>query len=99
LLRLHAQPRRVRGRRQRERPARRDARRGVAAVRAPDPAGVPSHPAARARDERLLHRPAHGIESGAVTWREWIRTVEIEPSLYAADFARLGEQIDVLLDA
>ena len=24
-------------------------------------------------------------------WREWIRTVEIEPSLYAADFARLGE--------
>ena len=24
---------------------------------------------------------------------------EIEPSLYAADFSRLGEQIDVLLDA
>jgi ribulose-phosphate 3-epimerase len=34
-----------------------------------------------------------------VAWNEWIRTVEIEPSLYAADFARLGEQIDVLLDA
>jgi ribulose-phosphate 3-epimerase len=32
-----------------------------------------------------------------VPWREWIRTVEIEPSLYAADFANLGEQIDVLL--
>ena len=32
-------------------------------------------------------------------WREWIRTVEVEPSLYAADFARLGEQIDVLLRA
>ena len=30
-------------------------------------------------------------------WTEWIRTVEIEPSLYAADFANLGEQIDVLL--
>ncbi|HEX7581673.1 MAG TPA: ribulose-phosphate 3-epimerase [Gaiellaceae bacterium] len=30
-------------------------------------------------------------------WSEWIRTVEIEPSLYAADFANLGEQIDVLL--
>jgi ribulose-phosphate 3-epimerase len=29
----------------------------------------------------------------------WAGTVEIEPSLYAADFARLGEQIDVLLDA
>ena len=32
-------------------------------------------------------------------WSEWIRTVEIEPSLYAADFSRLGEQIGVLLDA
>ena len=30
-------------------------------------------------------------------WAEWIRTVEIEPSLYAADFARLGEQVEVLL--
>lgn len=34
-----------------------------------------------------------------MSWNDWIRTVEIEPSLYAADFARLGEQIDVLLDA
>ena len=34
-----------------------------------------------------------------MAWREWIRTVEVEPSLYAADFARLGEQIDVLLQA
>ena len=33
-----------------------------------------------------------------MAWAEWIRTVEIEPSLYAADFARLGEQIDILLD-
>ena len=32
-----------------------------------------------------------------VAWREWIRTVEIEPSLYAADFARLGEQLNALL--
>lgn len=30
-------------------------------------------------------------------WESWIRTVEIEPSLYAADFAHLGEQIEVLL--
>lgn len=30
-------------------------------------------------------------------WRDWIRTVEVEPSLYAADFARLGEQIEELL--
>lgn len=30
-------------------------------------------------------------------WAEWIRTVEIEPSLYAADFAHLGEQVETLL--
>jgi ribulose-phosphate 3-epimerase len=34
-----------------------------------------------------------------MAWREWVRTVEIEPSLYAADFARLGEQIEHLLHA
>jgi len=34
-----------------------------------------------------------------VSWRDWIRGVEVEPSLYAANFARLGEQIDALLDA
>lgn len=32
-----------------------------------------------------------------MAWNDWIRTVEIEPSLYAADFANLGEQIDILL--
>lgn len=32
-------------------------------------------------------------------WREWIRTVEIEPSIYAADFGRLADQIEVLLHA
>jgi len=34
-----------------------------------------------------------------VGWRDWIRTVEIEPSLYAADFSRLGEQVQALLRA
>jgi pentose-5-phosphate-3-epimerase len=35
-----------------------------------------------------------------VGWPEWIRDgVEVEPSLYAADFRRLGEQIDALLAA
>jgi ribulose-phosphate 3-epimerase len=34
-----------------------------------------------------------------MTWNDWVRTVEVEPSLYAADFSRLGEQIDVLLRA
>jgi ribulose-phosphate 3-epimerase len=32
-----------------------------------------------------------------VAWEEWIRTVEIEPSIYAADFANLGEQLGILL--
>jgi ribulose-phosphate 3-epimerase len=35
-----------------------------------------------------------------VGWSDWIRGgVEVEPSLYAADFRRLGEQVDVLLAA
>jgi ribulose-phosphate 3-epimerase len=34
-----------------------------------------------------------------VSWREVVRTVEIEPSLYAADFSRLGDQVEVLLRA
>jgi ribulose-phosphate 3-epimerase len=34
-----------------------------------------------------------------VAWRDWVRTVEIEPSLYAADFARLGDQLRDLLNA
>ncbi len=32
-------------------------------------------------------------------WREWVRTVEIEPSLYAADFGHLADQIEVLMHA
>jgi ribulose-phosphate 3-epimerase len=34
-----------------------------------------------------------------VSWGEWIRTIEVEPSLYAADFSRLGEQVEILLRA
>ena len=34
-----------------------------------------------------------------MSWNDWIRTVEVEPSLYAADFAHLGEQIETLLHA
>jgi ribulose-phosphate 3-epimerase len=34
-----------------------------------------------------------------MSWNDWVRTVEVEPSLYAADFSRLGEQIDILLRA
>jgi ribulose-phosphate 3-epimerase len=34
-----------------------------------------------------------------VPWDEWIRSVEVEPSIYAADFARLGDQLELLLRA
>ncbi len=34
-----------------------------------------------------------------MSWAEWIRTIEVEPSLYAADFARLGKQVEILLRA
>ena len=34
-----------------------------------------------------------------MSWREWIRTIEVEPSLYAADFSRLGQQVEILLRA
>jgi ribulose-phosphate 3-epimerase len=34
-----------------------------------------------------------------MAWSEWMRGTEVEPSLYGADFARLGEQIDALLEA
>jgi ribulose-phosphate 3-epimerase len=34
-----------------------------------------------------------------MAWKDWVRTVEVEPSLYAADFSRLGEQIEYLLNA
>jgi ribulose-phosphate 3-epimerase len=34
-----------------------------------------------------------------VAWRDWVRTVEVEPSVYAADFTILGEQVQHLLNA
>ena len=34
-----------------------------------------------------------------MTWRDWIRRVEVEPSLYARRLRALGDQIDALLDA
>jgi len=37
--------------------------------------------------------------SRQLSWQDWAREVEVEPSLYAADFTRLGEQIQTLLDA
>ena len=34
-----------------------------------------------------------------MTWADWVRGVELEPSIYAADFARLGAQLEGLLHA
>src|SRR5438876_1737462 len=46
---------------------------------------------------RASSSPAFGNRMPTVGWADWIRTIEIEPSLYAADFSRLGEQVEVLL--
>ena len=32
-------------------------------------------------------------------WNEWAGEVEVEPSIYAADFSRLGEQLGALVEA
>ena len=32
-------------------------------------------------------------------WHEWIRSADVEPSIYAADFANLGAQVRTLLHA
>ncbi len=34
-----------------------------------------------------------------MSWAEWADAIEIEPSLYASDFSRLGQQLDVLQSA
>src|SRR5262245_48478544 len=34
-----------------------------------------------------------------MAWKKWVREIEIEPSLYAADFLALGDQIDHLMGA
>jgi len=34
-----------------------------------------------------------------MSWAQWVRGAEVEPSLYGADFAHLGDQVDALLAA
>ena len=34
-----------------------------------------------------------------MSWRDWVRGPEIEPSIYAADFTRLGEQLGQVMGA
>src|SRR6266498_28835 len=45
--------------------------------------------------------PASFLRSsiGRMGWKDWARGTEIEPSIYAADFARLGNDLGALLDA
>ena len=62
-------------------------------------ARVPADDPAPPRHVRLLRRAAAGLRSRSDAGISWIRTVEVEPSLYAADFSRLGEQIEILLRA
>jgi ribulose-phosphate 3-epimerase len=34
-----------------------------------------------------------------MSWSQWARAVEVEPSIYAADFSRLGDELGVLAEA
>lgn len=34
-----------------------------------------------------------------MSWKDWVREIEVEPSLYAANFLHLGDQIQALLGA
>ncbi len=34
-----------------------------------------------------------------MSWSNWVRGIEVEPSLYASDFSRLGEEVEALLEA
>jgi ribulose-phosphate 3-epimerase len=34
-----------------------------------------------------------------VTWADWVRGAEVEPSIYAADLSRLGSQFEAVMDA
>src|SRR5262249_44661536 len=95
---LHRECRGERGRGRRGRPRPRpEARRGVARVQPPAPSRVPAHTPARARHLRVLRRAAAPI--GGMGWADWVRGFEVEPSIYAADFAHLAEQLELTLDA
>jgi len=59
----------------------------------------PEAPGRGARPLDLAAADVVARKIGAMSWDEWIRGPEVEPSLYAADFSRLGEQIETLLAA
>src|SRR5262249_29647678 len=54
------------------------------------------------RSPRITAAGASPRRSTSVTrmgWSEWADGVELEPSIYAADFSRLGAQLEVLHEA
>ena len=54
------------------------------------------------RDPAELHSAVSpGLQYGAsaMGWDEWAGEVEVEPSVYAADFSRLGRQLEELVHA
>src|SRR5262245_64333308 len=66
--------------------------------RAPLPCPTPRARLPPRRRAAFLHPASQGY-CKRVTWGEWARPGTIEPSIYAADFSRLGEQLENLLDA
>ena len=59
----------------------------------------PARGAAGRRHPHAVRSLAPRLTLPTMSWQDWVRGVEIEPSLYAADFSRLGEQIEVVMDA
>ena len=63
------------------------------------PSSTSSAAASAAQPLLVLDRRSLARYCTAVTWADWVRGPEVEPSIYAADFARLGAQLGALLDA
>src|SRR6185436_11556119 len=55
--------------------------------------------AAGRRDPYVLRRLAPRLTLLTMGWHDWVRGLEIEPSIYAADFSRLGEQLETVMNA
>ena len=55
--------------------------------------------AAGRRDPHVLRRVAPRLTLLTMGWTDWVRGLEIEPSIYAADFSRLGEQLETVMSA
>ena len=92
LFRLHDQHGRERGGGRRVRPRARAARRGVAAVRASEAAGVPAHAAARPPHVGLLHRAAARAVIEIPPELEWWRARSAEGAAWLDRLPQLVEE-------